>query len=186
VDKTAAVLVGLGAVAGTVVGTRLLRRSPPTQLQWMFLALIVLISARLVFISPERASNVDLTVPVAVGYIAVGLATGIATGLICIGGGIIAVPLLISLFAVSDLVARGTSLLVSVPTSAAGTTPYRRAGLVVVRAGLIIGAAAAAASIPAVQLSLLLPARLSAQLFAGLLVLVAVQIGVNTSRGAWV
>ena len=91
-DKTAAVLVGLGAVAGTVVGTRLLRRSPPTQLQWMFLALIVLISARLVFISPERAGNVDLTVPVAAGYIAVGLATGLASGLVCIGGGIIAVP----------------------------------------------------------------------------------------------
>ena len=87
---------------------------------------------------------------------------------------------------VSDLVVQGSSLLVSVPTSAAGTIPNRRAGLVVVRAGLIIGAAAAAASIPAVQLSLLLPARLSAQLFAGLLVLVAVQIGVNTSRGAWV
>ena len=90
------------------------------------------------------------------------------------------------MFAVSDLVARLASLLVSVPSSAAGTIAHRRTGLVDVRPGLIVRAAAAAAFIPAVQLSLLLPAKLSAQLFAGLLVLVAVQIGVNTSRGAWV
>jgi uncharacterized membrane protein YfcA len=87
--------------------------------------------------------------------------------------------------AVSDLVAQGTSLLVNVPTSAAGTIAERRTGLVGVRAGLIIGAAVAAASTPAVQLSLLPPGGLSAQLIAGLLVLVAVRIGAKAGRGAW-
>ena len=91
------------------------------------------------------------------------------------------------MFAVSDLVARLASLLVSVPSSAAGTIAHRRTGLVDVRPGLIVRAAAAAAFIPAVQLSLFLrPARLSTQRFAGLLVLVAVQIGVEARRGAWV
>jgi hypothetical protein len=72
-----------------------------------------------------------------------------------------------------------------VPTSAAGTIADRRTGLVGVRAGLMIGAAAAATSNPAAQLPLLPPAGLSAQLFDELLVSVAVQIDVKARRGAW-
>jgi uncharacterized membrane protein YfcA len=87
------------------------------------------------------------------------------------------------MLAVSDLVARLASLLASVPTGAAGTIAHRRTGLVDVRPGLIVGAAAFT---PAVQLSLLLRlARPSSQRFAGLLDPVAVQIGVKVRRGAW-
>ena len=182
VDLTAAVLVALGAVAGTLIGTRLLRRIPVPKLRRMFVVFILLIAARLLLVSPSRGDHAHLTVLVAVGFIGVGLVMGLASGLFGIGGGIIAVPLMISLFAVSDLVAKGTSLLVSVPTSVVGTLSNRRAGLVDVRAGLVVGLAAAAASVPAVTLSLHLSARLSGQLFAGLLVLVAVQIGVKASR----
>ena len=116
------------------------------------------------------------------GGAGIGVIGGVLSGLFGIGGGIIAVPLMSSLFAVSDLVAKGTSLLVAVPTSAVDTLSNRRSGLTDVRVGLVLGAAAAAASIPAVSLSLALPARLSGQLFAGLLILVAVQMSVSTSR----
>ena len=71
----------------------------------------------------------------------------------------------------------------SVPTSVVGTLSNRRAGLVDVRAGLVVGLAAAAASVPTVTVSLHLSARLSGQLFAGLLVLIAAQIVVKTVRG---
>ena len=76
---------------------------------------------------------------------------GVASGLFGIGGGIIAVPLLVSVFAVGELVAKGTALLVSIPTSAVGTLSNRRGNLVDIRAGLIIGTAAAVASVPAVS-----------------------------------
>jgi uncharacterized membrane protein YfcA len=182
VDVTAASLVVLGAVAGTVAGTHLLRRIPVAQLRWMFVVFILVVAARLLLVSPHRGGHVSLTLLVAAGYIGVGLVMGLASGLFGIGGGIIAVPLLVSLFAVSDLVAKGTSLLVSVPTSAVGTLSNRRAGLVDVRAGLVVGVAAAAASVPAVGLSLQLSPRLSGQLFAGLLVLVAASITFKAAR----
>ena len=182
VDLTAAVLVTLGAVTGTVAGTRLLRRIPVPQLRWMFVVFILLVAARLLLISPDRGGQVDLTLLVAAGYIGIGIAMGLSSGLFGIGGGIIAVPLMISLFAVSDLVAKGTSLLVSVPTSAVGTLSNRRAGLVDVRAGLVMGVVASAASIPAVGLSLQMSARLSGQLFAVLLILVAVQLSFKSWR----
>ena len=182
VDLTAAALVTVGAIVGTVMGARLLRRIPVPQLRWMFVAFVLLVAARLLLVAPHRGGQVHLTVLIVLGYVGIGVVMGLASGLFGIGGGIIAVPLMISLLAVSDLVAKGTSLLVSVPTTAAGTLSNRRAGLVDVRAGLVVGVAAAVASVPAVGLSLLLSPRLSGQLFAGLLTLVALQISVKAYR----
>jgi uncharacterized membrane protein YfcA len=131
----------------------------------MFVAFILLVTARLLLVQPHRGTDVDLTALVAVGYVAVGVVMGLASGLFGIGGGIIAVPLMSSLLAVSDLVAKGTSLLVNVPTSAVCTLSNRRSGLADARVGLVVGVAAAAAAV-----------------HAGLLVLVAVQISITTSR----
>jgi uncharacterized membrane protein YfcA len=119
------------------------------------------------------------------GYLALGLAMGIASGLFGIGGGIIAVPLLVSIFAVGDLVAKGTALLVSIPTSMVAASSNHRHGLLQtadIRAGLIVGTAAALASVPAVDLAAAIPARTSGILFAVLLVAVAAQLAVKAVR----
>lgn len=182
VDLPAASFVILGAVAGTMLGTRLLHRIPVCHLRWMLVVFLLLVAVRLLLVSPERGGGVDLTMIVAVAYVAVGLVMGLASGLFGIGGGIIAVPLMVSALGVSDLVAKGTSLLVSVPTSAVGTMSNRRVGLVDLRAGLVVGTAAAAASVPATMLSLQLSARLSGQLFAAVLVLVTIQTILKVRR----
>ena len=183
VDLVASLFVMLGAVVGTVVGTRLLHRIPVDRLRWMFLAFLLVVAARLLLVAPDRGGEVVLTTLTAAGYAGVGLVMGMASGLFGVGGGIIAVPLMVSVLAVSDLVAKGTSLLVTVPTSAVGTWSNRRAGLVDVRTGLVVGAAAALTSVPAVGLSLQLPPRLSGQLFAAVLLLVAVQLGLKAAHG---
>jgi len=175
-------LVAPGAIAGAVAGSHLLRHLPMTWLRWMFIAFIVANAVRLLLIAPERGHLVHLTPGVAFGYVGLGLVVGIASGLFGIGGGIIAVPLLIAGFAVSDLTAKGTALLVSIPASVAGTVTSRRAGLVDVRAGLAVGAAAAAASVPAVYAALAIPPALSGILFAALLLAVAAQLTVKALR----
>ena len=170
-------IAGAALVApGAVAGSHLLRRLPLAWLRWMFIAFIVANAVRLLAVAPERGHPVHLTAGVALGYAGLGLVVGTASGLFGIGGGIIAVPLLISGFAVSDLTAKGTALLVSIPASVAGTVTSRRSGLVDVRAGLIVGTAAAAASVPAVYAALVIPAALSGILFAVLLLAVAVQL----------
>jgi uncharacterized membrane protein YfcA len=113
---------------------------------------------------------------IAAQYVILGLAMGILSALFGIGGGIIAVPAFISIFAISDLVAKGTSLAVMIPTSVVGTVSNWRAGTVDVRAGLVLRAAATIASIPGAALALILPARLSTVLFGVLLVAVAVHL----------
>ena len=149
-----------GRSGGRYIGAALLRRIPLVWLRWMFINFIVLIAIRLLSMSPVRGHSAPLTVITALAYVALGLVMGVASGLFGIGGGIIAVPLLIEFFAMSDLVAKGTSLLVArFPTSIVGSVTNHRTGLVNVRTGLIVGVPAALASIPAVALALVfLPA----------------------------
>jgi uncharacterized membrane protein YfcA len=182
IDLAAAGLVAVGAVAGTLVGTRLLRRLSLVWLRWMFIALIVAVAARMLLVAPERGESVELTVWVALGYIALGLVMGVASGLFGIGGGVIAVPALVAVFGASDLVAKGTSLLVMLPTAIAGTASNARARIVDVRAGLVVGLAATVGSLPGVALALVMPPRLSGILFAALLLVAAAQLTVRALR----
>ncbi len=176
VDVVAGAFIAAGAVSGAVIGSRLLRRISVPALRWLFILFIVAVAARLLFVAPQRGHAVDLSVLIGGGYVALGLLMGIASGLFGIGGGIIAVPLMITFFAASDLVAKGTALLVSIVTGVVGTAANSRAGLVDVRVGLVLGAVAAIASIPAVLVALAIPARLSAITFAALLLVVAAQL----------
>ena len=68
-----------------------------------------------------------------------GVVMGIAAGMFGVGGGVLAVPVLIAFFGVGDLVAKGTSLIAMIPTAATGTIANTRAGLVRLGDGLIVG-----------------------------------------------
>jgi uncharacterized membrane protein YfcA len=182
IDLVAGLIIAAGAVVGAVIGSKLLRRIPLAWLRWMFIALLIVIAARMAIVAPERGDALDLDWIVVLGYLALGLVMGIASGLFGIGGGVIAVPALVAVFGVSDLIAKGTSLLVLVPTSIVGTIANVRAKAVDVRAGLVVGVAATAAAIPGVALAVLIPPRLSSILFAVLLVIAAAQLTVRAIR----
>jgi len=186
-DPVAAALISVGAIAGALVGSALLRRIPVLWLEWMFIALLVVIAVRLALVAPVRGDTVVFSPAVAVAYVTLGLFIGVASGLFGIGGGVLAVPALVVLFSMSDLVAKGTSLLVVLPTSVVGTVANTRAGLTDVRAGLAVGAAAAATSVLGVRIALAMSPRLSGVLFAALLLLVAAQLSwraIVARRGA--
>ena len=107
---------------------------------------------------------------------------GVASGLFGIGGGLIAVPGLVGLVGETDLVAKGTSLVVMIPTALIGTWGNARRGFVAVVPSLLLGLAAAASSFGGVALAFAMPARLSAVLFAVLLLAVAAQQAVRAVR----
>ena len=73
-----------------------------------------------------------------------GLCAGILSGLVGVGGGSVIVPGMELAVGAGDLIARGTSLLVMIPTGIAGTVTNLRHGMVDLRIGLIVGASAAA------------------------------------------
>jgi len=182
IDLVAAGIIAAGAVVGAVIGAVLLRRIPLVWLRWMFIVLMLLVAARMVLLEPVRGGPLELSPMVFFGYIALGLIMGIASGLFGIGGGVIAVPALVAIFGISDLVAKGTSLLVLIPTGVVGTIANLRGGLVDLRAGVVVGIAAVAASVPGVALALLMTPRVSSILFAALLLAAALQLAVKALR----
>jgi uncharacterized membrane protein YfcA len=113
--------------------------------------------------------------------VVLGLAAGVFAGLFGVGGGILFVPTLVAL-GLGHHEATGTSLLAIVPTVAVGTWRQARYGNVRWRSGLIVGIAAAVTAQGGVVLAESLGDRTLRRLFAGLLVLVAVQIAWRARR----
>jgi len=113
--------------------------------------------------------------------IALGLAAGMLAGMFGVGGGILFVPTLI-LLGLNQHEAIGTSLLAIVPTVLVGTWRQSRYGNVRWRAAAVLGVAAAATAQGGVALAEALPATTLRRLFAGLLVLVALQIAWRARR----
>lgn len=179
IDVAAALLLASGALAGAPLGTLLLRRISLVWLKWLFIAGLAATALRLVVEAPQRDGAIDYGALAIIGLVVLGLLMGLVAGLLGVGGGIVAVAALIAIFGMGDLTAKGTSLLAMIPGAIAGTVANRRAGLVVVRDGLVVGLAAAASSFLGVLAAFWLPPTVSAWLFAALLVVAIVQMVVR-------
>lgn len=176
INFAAAGLIAVGGIVGAPVGSYLLRHLSLTWLRWMLFAIMVLAAARLMFVIPLRGTSLTLDFSTIVALIGLGLVMGIASGLFGIGGGIIVVPALMALFGVSDLAAKGTSLLAMIPAAISGSVPNLRASLVRLSDGLIVGAAAVLASLGGVSLAFIVPPALSGILFGSFLLVVAIRM----------
>jgi uncharacterized membrane protein YfcA len=182
INFAAAGLIALGGIVGAPAGSWLLRRLSLVWLRWMLITVMVLAAVRLMIVIPVRASALELDLANIGGLIALGLVMGLASGLFGIGGGIIVVPALIALFGMSDLAAKGTSLLAMVPAAVSGSVPNLRAGQVRLSDGLTVGLAAVAASLGGVALAFLVPPALSGILFGVFLLVVATRMIVLGQR----
>jgi uncharacterized membrane protein YfcA len=180
-DLRLAAVVAVGGVAGSWLGTWLLRRTPVAVLRWLFVGFLLLVALRMVLVEPVRAADLHLTAGTFAALLGIGVLMGLAAGMFGVGGGVVVVPALVVL-GVGDLLARGTSLLVMVPTSTVGTIANVRARAVDLQTGLIVGGAATVASTGGVALAFALPARTAALLYALLLVVSAVQLALRAVR----
>ncbi|GAA1525394.1 sulfite exporter TauE/SafE family protein [Agromyces terreus] len=183
VDLVAALFVAIGGVIGSWIGTWLLRRLPIVWLRWLFIALLVAIAVRMLLVVPERGGgHVGFDLLPDLALFALGIGVGIASGLFGIGGGAIMVPAFIAFFGMGDLMAKGTSLAVMIPTAISGTVANSRAKLVDLHEALVVGAAATVASFAGVGIAFLLSPEWSARLFAAFVIVAAVQLAVRAIR----
>jgi uncharacterized membrane protein YfcA len=117
------------------------------------------------------------------GFLLLGLFAGVVSGLFGIGGGLIIVPALVSLFAFPIKVATGTSLVALVlPVGILAVLQYYRSGLIgpfeiktglMIAAGLLVGAFIGAKWIPYLDTQILKRA------FSALLLLAAVRMWIG-------
>jgi uncharacterized membrane protein YfcA len=175
------VIVGIGAIAGAWAGARILRIIKLAALRWAFVGLLAGVAGWMALYVPSRGAQMDLSPAIGAGMAGLGLVMGLTASLFGIGGGVIAVPALMGLFGASDLVARGTSLLIMVPAAITGATAGVRAGIAEVRPGLVTGLCAALASWGGGALAGLLSPRAGNLLFAALLAISAA----GRAGGGW-
>jgi uncharacterized membrane protein YfcA len=142
VDVVVALVLAAGSVVGAQVGAWLLHRLPVRVVRWAFMAFMLAAAVSLFVTVPARGATFSVNPGSIAGLVVLGVATGIMSGLLGVGGGLVVVPVLIVVFGVSDLVTKGSSLLMMIPTAISGTVGNIKRGNADVRSGLIVGGAA--------------------------------------------
>jgi uncharacterized protein len=176
VQWLAAALLTVGGAVGAVAGTALLRRIPERGLRILFAAFLLAAAASLPFEVRAGQGTIELGPLTGVVLVGLGSVAGAMAGLLGVGGGIIMVPGLVLLASASQAVAKGTSLVVIIPTALVATIRNARHGDVDARIAAVVGAAGVASSFLASFLSVRMDPVLSAVLFGALLVAMAVRL----------
>ncbi len=115
------------------------------------------------------------------GALLLGLAAGLVSGLLGVGGGILFVPTLLAL-GLAQLDAEATSLLAILPTVAAGAWRQHQYGNVRWRAALVLGLASIAGVLAGGVSAESLGGAIVRDLFAVLMLLVAAQVAWRALR----
>ena len=144
VDWIAGASLAVGIIIGAQVGSYLLARLRIAVLQWSFILFLAVIIVNLWLVVPQRGSEIDMSVFTALMLLLTGLVTGVLSGLLGVGGGVVVVPVLMFFFGASDLIAKGTSLVMMIPGSLSGTFGNFRRNNVDLRVAAYIGVTASA------------------------------------------
>lgn len=178
-----ALLLAAGAVGGAQVGTWLLPKVSQTVLRSIFVGFLVAVIVSLFLVIPSRDAQLELTWWSGAALVLLGLVTGTVSGLIGVGGGIIVVPMLMIVFGTSDLVAKGTSLLMMIPAAISGTIGNLRRGNVDLFSAACVGLAACTTTALGAWLATVVDPLVGNVLFAVFLVFIATQMAIKAARG---
>ena len=175
-----ALLVG-GGVIGAEIGTRLLKRLPIRTIQYCFSALLVAAALRLV-LGPVTNDAMHLGPATDVGLFALGVLTGVLSGLLGVGGGFVMVPGMVLLASLANPLAKGTSLAAIIPTAAFATWRNLRSDNADVRLGMLVGCVGGACSLVSARAFVGIDARLSNVLLGIVLVVLAATMAQRASK----
>ena len=179
--QVALALIG-GAMLGAVAGTRALHVLPTAVLARGFAVLLVLSAIRLMLDHTEATGRDDIDFAMAFGLMLLGVLSGTLAGILGVGGGVVMVPAMIILFSIPAAVAKGTSLLVIIPTSIVATQRNLRTGNTELPTALAVGLAGVVSAFLGSMLSVRLDEATSNVLFAILLTAVAWRMYMRTLR----
>ncbi len=176
VHPLAALLLAAGSAIGSPLGVWLLHRIPSRVLPWIFVGFIAVVIVMLLVSPPSRAGEIAIGWWSGAALVGIGLIAGILSGLVGVGGGVVAVPGLEVVVGAGDLLARGTSLAMMIPTTIVGILSHRKHLDVDLRTGLVLGGAAIVVTPLGSWIAHLLDPRVGSVLFVVFLVLVSVVV----------
>ena len=172
-----------GGLVGSWLGSSVVKRTSDYRLQIGFGVLLVAVSIRLLW--PTSNADVgdvlDISTVVALGYVASGVAMGLLSALFGIGGGIILIPIVVTVFGFPQQLAAGTSLAVMAPIAILGAWRQSRTGATDWPIGLRFGIA----SIPGAALGAAVAVAVSGSLVRMAFAIVLLVIGSQMLRKGW-
>lgn len=175
VDWRVGTCLAVGALAGALLGTRLLEVLPHRTLGIAFAGLLVITAIRL-FMPLESGTRDVLTIGSITVLVLIGVATGILAGLLGVGGGVVMVPAMMMALQMPAAMAKGTSVAVIIPTSIMGTWRNRKKKNADLKAAGILGLGGILAAIAGGWISARMSDTVSNVLFASLLLIVAARL----------
>jgi uncharacterized membrane protein YfcA len=190
IDWDTAGFLLLGSMAGAYLGARLFARIPEVWLAGGFVALALASAVRMFLerggggAAATGTPGINASWYGVIGFAAVGFGAGILGALMGVGGGIVYVPALVTLYGFEQHLAQGTSLAVIVPTALVAALAHGRRGQVDLRLALLLGSGGLAGGWLGARLALALDAPLLRTLFASFLVLMALRMLWRTRRRA--
>lgn len=175
VDVYLAAALAIGTVAGAWVGSALLRRVSLPALRVLFAVAALSAAVRLVLDPGVPAGEVSHELLRLALLVPIGVVIGLLSGLTGIGGGTVMVPIMQLGFGVAAALAKGTSLLVILPTSLLAGWRNVRSGLGSLRDATWLGLSGVVAALGSSSISVRLPAVLADVLFGCFLITVALR-----------
>lgn len=182
VDWIVALVLVVGSVIGAQVGAHLLHRLPVLAIRWAFIVFLIVVAISLFLVVPSRDAQFELEVLPIIGLVVLGFVTGVLSGILGVGGGIVIVPMLILLFGQSDVVAKGTSLAMMIPTAVSGTIGNLRRKNVDIVAALIVGLAACVTTALGAAAAIALDPRTASIIFGVFLLVMIVRLVVEAIK----
>ncbi|MCB2223632.1 MAG: sulfite exporter TauE/SafE family protein [Actinobacteria bacterium] len=168
-----------GGMAGAAAGARLISRIPE---RWLAAAFVVVVVAAAVRMGlggggTDGPAALPTIGPLdGAGLVSVGLVAGSLAAMLGIGGGIVFVPALVTLFGFGQHAAQATSLAVIAPTTAIAAWVHARAGRVDRERAVALSAGALAGGALGAWSALSVDGLVLRRLFAGVLVVVAARM----------
>ena len=116
--------------------------------------------------------------------VVIGIAAGVLSGLLGIGGGLVMVPAMVLVLGFDQHVAQGTSLVVIIPAALSGSITHYRNGRVSVRQAAYVALGGVIGAGLGSLLALSVDDAVLRKLFAGFLIVVGIQIILGRGRRA--
>lgn len=176
IEYDTAVILFIGAAVGAFVGSRIADVASNKALTWAFVILLVVAALRLLLTTSSAGDAIADGAAELVLQLIVGLVAGILSATLGIGGGIVYVPALVTLFGFSQTTGQGTSLAVIVPTAALGASLHARAGRVDWGVGLPLALGGVVGALIGAEVALGISETLLRRAFAVFLLVVAARM----------
>jgi uncharacterized membrane protein YfcA len=167
-----------GGIVGTLLGTIAVKKVKDRILKLVFGIFLVFVAIRIAVQSLDSTALTTASAGLEFGpiYLLVGLAMGLLSSFLGVGGGIIVIPILITVFGFTPQLAAGTSLVVMIPIVLLGALRLTKGGFTNWGQGVRIGIPAAISAIGGAALALATQPAIVQIAFAILLVLAGAQM----------